>query len=81
MATANIVLGKQETKGSVEPLTAVAQAAAAAAAAAGYDIHDDVGEVLFTKDAMASRTIELGREIGSAYAGKRPLLMPILKGS
>jgi len=43
-------------------------------------IHEDVGEVLFTKDAMAARTLELGREIGSAYAGKRPLLMPILKG-
>eukprot|EP00775_Hariotina_reticulata_P002716 gene2716-3013_t len=29
---------------------------------------------------MAARTIELGREIGSAYCDKRPLLMPILKG-
>ena len=45
-----------------------------------YDIHGDVGEVLFTKEQLQTRTAALGREIGAAYQGKRPLLMPILKG-
>lgn len=45
-----------------------------------YDIHADVGDVLFTKEQLASKTVELGKLLGKEYAGKKPLLMPILKG-
>lgn len=45
-----------------------------------YDIHADVGDILFTKEQMAEKTAELGKVLGKEYAGKRPLLMPILKG-
>jgi hypothetical protein len=45
-----------------------------------YDIHADVGDILFTKEQLAQKTAELGRVLGKEYAGKRPLLMPILKG-
>lgn len=45
-----------------------------------YDIHADVVDVLFTKEQLAAKTVELGKVLGKEYAGKRPLLMPILKG-
>jgi hypoxanthine-guanine phosphoribosyltransferase len=45
-----------------------------------YDIHADVGDILFTKEQLAAKTVELGKVLGKEYAGKRPLLMPILKG-
>lgn len=45
-----------------------------------YDIHADVGDILFTKEQLAAKTVELGQVLGKEYAGKRPLLMPILKG-
>lgn len=45
-----------------------------------YDIHADVGDILFTKEQLAQKTAELGRVLGKEYAGKSPLLMPILKG-
>lgn len=45
-----------------------------------YDIHTDVGEVLFTAQQLADKTAELGRHLGRDYSGKRPLFMPILKG-
>jgi hypothetical protein len=45
-----------------------------------YDIHADVGDILFTKEQLAQKTAELGRLLGKEYAGKRPMLMPILKG-
>jgi len=45
-----------------------------------YDIHSDVGDILFTKEQLAAKTVELGRVLGREYQGKRPLLMPILKG-
>eukprot|EP00879_Flechtneria_rotunda_P014325 GHRR01014965.1.p1 GENE.GHRR01014965.1~~GHRR01014965.1.p1 ORF type:complete len:204 (+),score=54.66 GHRR01014965.1:559-1170(+) len=45
-----------------------------------YDIHKDVTDILFTKPQMAARIEQMGREIGADYQGKRPLLVPILKG-
>jgi hypoxanthine phosphoribosyltransferase len=53
----------------------------ATAPAAGYDIKDDCGEVLFTRDAIQKATKQLGRQIAADYAHKAPLLVPILKGS
>jgi hypothetical protein len=49
-------------------------------AASDYDIHADVGDILFTKEQLAAKTAELGKVLGKEYVGKRPLLMPILKG-
>lgn len=45
-----------------------------------YDIHADVGDVLFTKQQLAEKTEQLGKVLGKEYVDKRPLLMPILKG-
>lgn len=45
-----------------------------------YDIHADVGDILFTKQQLAEKTQQLGKVLGVEYADKRPLLMPILKG-
>eukprot|EP00882_Tetradesmus_deserticola_P017085 GHRQ01018283.1.p1 GENE.GHRQ01018283.1~~GHRQ01018283.1.p1 ORF type:complete len:143 (+),score=36.47 GHRQ01018283.1:135-563(+) len=56
------------------------QSTAAAAAAATYSIHDDVGEVLFSKQQMAEKVAEMGKLLGITYQGKAPVLMPILKG-
>ncbi|WIA13955.1 hypothetical protein OEZ85_002524 [Tetradesmus obliquus] len=56
------------------------QLCAAAASAATYSIHDDVGEVLFTKQQMAEKVVEMGKLLGKTYEGKAPVLMPILKG-
>jgi hypoxanthine-guanine phosphoribosyltransferase len=54
--------------------------AAGAATEVTYDIHDDVGEVLFTREQLAAKTAELGRRVGADFQSLRPLLMPILKG-
>jgi hypothetical protein len=45
-----------------------------------YDIHSDVGEVLFTREQLAQKTLALGRTLAQDYRGKRPLFLPILKG-
>jgi hypothetical protein len=44
------------------------QLIAAAASAAAYSIHDDVGEVLFTKQQMAEKVAEMGKLLGNTYA-------------
>lgn len=48
--------------------------------AEAYDIHADVGDILFTKQQLAEKTEQLGKVLGQEYIDKRPLLMPILKG-
>lgn len=45
-----------------------------------YDIHEDTGEILFTKAQMQQRVVEMGQQIGKDYQGLSPVLMPILKG-
>lgn len=69
MATASITVG---------PHTELK--AAHGTQATEYDIHADVGDILFTKEQLAQKTAELGKVLGKAYADKQPLLMPILKG-
>jgi hypothetical protein len=44
------------------------QLTAAAASAASYSIHDDVGEVLFTKQQMADKVVEMGKLLGKTFA-------------
>ncbi|KIY94869.1 hypothetical protein MNEG_13094 [Monoraphidium neglectum] len=48
---------------------------------AQYDIKGDCGEVLFTREQVQAATKELGAKIAADYAGKSPLIVPILKGS
>lgn len=75
MATATLTCVASVTVGPHTELKA-----AHGTAASDYDIHADVGDILFTKEQLASKTVELGKVLGQEYAGKRPLLMPILKG-
>ena len=49
-------------------------------AEANYDIHGDAGDILFTKEQMQAKVVELGRVLGRDYQGMRPVFMPILKG-
>ena len=44
-------------------------------------VHPDVGEVLFTPDAIAARTAALGAQIAVDYEKKSPLVVCTLKGS
>ena len=41
----------------------------------------DIAEILLTKDQIAGRVAELGRDISRDYAGRPPLLISILKGA
>ena len=41
----------------------------------------DIKEILVTKEAIEKRTCELAKEISYDYAGKKPLLIGLLKGS
>ena len=40
-----------------------------------------LGRVLVTEEDVKTRVAELGKEIGSDYAGRRPLLVGVLKGA
>ncbi|MBI4757593.1 MAG: hypoxanthine phosphoribosyltransferase, partial [Chloroflexi bacterium] len=42
---------------------------------------EDVHEVLITSEAIQARIVELGRQISADYAGKRPVLIGVLKGA
>ncbi|MBI4758664.1 MAG: hypoxanthine phosphoribosyltransferase [Chloroflexi bacterium] len=42
---------------------------------------EDVQEVLITSEAIQARIVELGRQISADYAGKRPVLIGVLKGA
>jgi hypothetical protein len=58
----------QATISVVTPVTDKSeQLTAAAASAAAYSIHDDVGEVLFTKQQMAEKVVEMGKLLGKTY--------------
>lgn len=48
---------------------------------AQYDIKNDCGEVLFSREQVQEATKELGRKIAADYATLSPLIVPILKGS
>lgn len=48
---------------------------------AQYDIKDDCGEVLFSRERVQAATKELGAQIARDYADQSPLIVPILKGS
>ncbi len=41
----------------------------------------DIGEVLVSESAIASRVAELGQQITADYIGKQPLLIGVLKGA
>eukprot|EP00877_Chromochloris_zofingiensis_P005636 jgi/Chrzof1/15073/Cz09g26070.t1 len=49
--------------------------------AAPYDIHEDTGEVLFTKLQMQQRVAEMGKQVAKDYHNLAPIFMPILKGA
>lgn len=56
------------------------QLCAAAASAATYSIHDDVGEVLFTKQQMAEKVVEMGKLLGKTYeVGYVPSAAPCIQ--
>ena len=44
-------------------------------------MHADVAEILITTEELRTRVQQLGEEISTAYAGKEPLLLAVLKGS
>lgn len=44
-------------------------------------MHNDIEQILFSKEQISARTRELGKQLSEDYAGKNPLLICILKGS
>lgn len=42
--------------------------------------HDDVLQIMFTREQIAERIVELGRQVAQDYDDKAPVIMPILKG-
>ncbi len=42
---------------------------------------DDIAEILLTREQIADRVTDLGREISRDYAGRSPLLVSVLKGA
>lgn len=44
-------------------------------------MHQDVKEILFTQEQLASRVAELGVEISKDYAGESVVLVGVLKGT
>ncbi len=42
---------------------------------------DDIAEVLLTREQIAARVTDLGRDISRDYAGRAPLLISVLKGA
>jgi len=45
------------------------------------DLRADIGEVLLSEEAIATKVAELGRRIGADYAGRNLTLVSVLKGS
>ena len=43
-------------------------------------MQDDVAQVLITEEELQKRIAELGKQISKDYAGKRPILVCVLKG-
>ncbi len=43
--------------------------------------HDDIKEVLLTQRQIADKVAQLGAALAADYAGKRPLMLCVLKGS
>lgn len=44
-------------------------------------MHPDVESILFSQEAIAARVAQLGKQLSQDYAGSRPLMVCILKGS
>ena len=44
-------------------------------------IHPDVERVLYTEEELRSRIVQLGGRITADYAGRRPMLVSVLRGS
>lgn len=44
-------------------------------------VHDDINEVLFTKEDIAKKCAEIGTQLTEEYQGKFPLLIGVLKGA
>ncbi len=44
-------------------------------------LDQDIVEVLITQEAIRHRVAEMGRELATAYAGRLPLLIGVLKGA
>lgn len=44
-------------------------------------LKDNIEKILISKEEIASRTAELGKQISRDFEGKRPLLVCVLKGS
>ena len=44
-------------------------------------MHSDIQEILISKEQIEKKAIELGQQLNEAYAGKRPILLGLLKGS
>ena len=40
-----------------------------------------IGEILVTRDELAGRIAELGAQLTEDYAGRRPLLVCVLRGA
>lgn len=51
------------------------------AAASGNGLSSPPGRELIAADALQRRIAELGEEITADYAGRRPLLVGVLKGA
>lgn len=43
--------------------------------------HRDVGEVLYTQEAIAARCCEIGKDIAREFSDKRPLVLITLSGA
>ena len=48
---------------------------------AQYPPEEEMGEILFTTEEIATRVNEIGRQISEDFAGQTPLLIGVLKGS
>lgn len=44
-------------------------------------MNQDIEKILLTKEEIEKKVTELGQEITSAYAGKMPLVICVLKGA
>ena len=44
-------------------------------------MHKDVEKILYTEEELRQRVRDLGRQITADYAGRRPLLVSVLRGS
>src|SRR5690625_5816989 len=44
-------------------------------------VHDDINEILFTKEDIAKKCAEIGAQLTEEYQGKFPLLIGVLKGA